>query len=142
MIIEPIYAVLDEGERQRGNNVPADPRRRLVIYLGTDVTMRFYVLHRSGAEVELTTGSSTLVFTLRDRPGEFGDKKFQATATLRADLGPHIADVSIAPQISKQWDGERNLARWFWDLALTRNGRRDLVVPTSPFCIIGAVGLP
>lgn len=139
MIIDGLIGVIDQGEAVRGDNLPADVRRRLDIWLGVDVTLRFAIYAKNGAQYDLT--GATVTFLVRSKPGESGEKLIEKTAARNLLLGPHICEVAILPADSKKIDGL--LTRAFWDLVvLDTASKRHPAVPTSVLRFSPMVQLP
>jgi hypothetical protein len=134
-----VLGVRDNGERP-GVGVPPAPYRRLQVRMGEDTTIRVEVLEKSGAPVVLASGPVVISFLVRDKPGSFGDKKIEKTATRRPDLGVNIADVVISATDTKRIEGQGT--RFVWDLWATDGGQRSALIPTSPFVIAQSVQLP
>ncbi len=138
-MVENLVGVRDNGESP-GVGIPPAPYRRLNVRLGEDVTLRIQVFEKSGAPVVLATGPAVVTFLVRDKPGSFGDKKIEKTATQRPDLGVNIAEVLISATDTKRIEGQGT--RFVWDLWITQGGLRSALIPTSPFVLGISVQLP
>ena len=122
-----LAGVLQDGSGPRPGP-PENPRRTINVTQGSDVTIRLAVTTPSGQPVALAGGS--LILSVKKRPPDSPAAVAKVGTFLPAE-GPNVASFALAPADTK------NLVpgRYFYDVWLTLGGKRDPVVPPSPFLL-------
>lgn len=113
--------MLDDGTPLRPG-VPANPRRNINLAQGADLELRVDVVTPLGTPVRLAGGSAVL--TVKRRP----DERPRIEKTVGTFVG-NRATFLIAPADTKRLQP----GLFSWDVWLTLSGKRDPVVPLSPW---------
>lgn len=139
MIFDDVIGVVEVGG-VRGLNVPQAAYRTLALRVGETTTVKMRIVRSNGVWQNLAGGAVLLM--VKDRPGSFGDKKFEKTATILTSEGEGWCSFSITPLDTKRLE-EENRLRFFWDVWFVDSASdRYCVVPLSPLRLLQSARLP
>lgn len=123
-----LTGVLEDGS-DRAADVPANPRTPMVVPLGVDLTVELTVVSADGA----VQTPDSVVLTVKKKATDT-----QAAITKSGVVGAETTVFTLAPSDTK--DLEPGL--YAYDVWATTSGKRDPVIPTSPFILEAAVTRP
>lgn len=133
-------AVLQTGSAHLPSTAQPDPRRAIEVRAGEDTDLFFEVLDDGGSPVAYKTDDQ-LQLTVRPTPAVDDEKLLRLFASPSPLDGPNIWKLTLTAQLTKQKSSQ--FSRAFYDLCLiSATGRRDYVIETSPFRLLGAPGAP
>lgn len=139
MVFDDVIGVVEVGG-VRGLNVPQAAYRTLALRVGETTTVKMRIVRSNGVWQNLAGGAVLLM--VKDRPGSFGDKKFEKTATILTSEGEGWCSFSITPLDTKRLE-EENKLRYFWEVVFIDSAsNRYYVVPTSPLRLLSSLNLP
>ena len=118
-----LTGVLDDGT-PFAPGVPTNPRANLNVPRGVDLDLEIRVVTPSGASVSLVGAGVELLFTVKKRPEEYPPRIIK-TATLAGTTGT----VRLEPGDTRRLQP----GLFGYDVWLTKDGRRNPVIPLSPF---------
>ena len=114
--------MLEDGTPRRPG-VPVNPRRNLNVPRGVDLTLEVTVVTPIGIPVNLDGVDTELLLTVKKRSRN-SSPDILKTASLSGNVGTFL----IVPA-----DTRRLIPGLFsWDVWLTKNSKRDPVIPLSP----------
>lgn len=116
-----LVGVLEDGTPRRAG-VPVNPRASLSIVKGSDVDLMVTVVTPAGTPVSLG-GSDELLLTVKKRPTD--SLRLSLTATIAGNIGT----FAITPTDTRRLDP----GLFGYDVWLTKDNKRDPVIPLSPF---------
>ena len=123
-----LTGVVEDGT-DRASDVPANPRTPLVVPLGVDLEVELTVVTADGGAVT----PDSVVLTVKKKATDT-----QAAITKSGVVGASTTIFTLAPTDTK--DLEPGL--YAYDVWVTVSGKRDPVIPTSPFILEAAVTRP
>lgn len=122
-----LTGVLEDGTPRR-EGVPIDPRANVSITKGANVEIVVTVVTPGGEPVKLTGTGTELLLTVKKRPTE------AATISRLAVSEGNVGTFTLVPT-----DTRTQIAGLYgYDVWLTKDGERDVVVPLSPFNLLEA----
>lgn len=131
-------AVLQTASANLPLNAAPDPRRAIEVRAGEDTLIFFEVIDDGGTPVQYTTGD-VVQFTVRPTPAVDDERVLRIDLTRAPLIGPNIWLLTLDADLTRRKSPE--FRRGFYALCLIRqSGRRDYVVETSPFRLLGSPG--
>ena len=122
-----LTGVVEDGTTRR-EGVPIDPRASLSVTKGSNVEIVVAVVTPGGEPVKLTGVGTELLLTVKKRPTE------TATISRLAISEGNIGTFTLVPTDTRT----QTAGLYGYDVWLTKDGKRDVVVPLSPFNLLEA----
>jgi hypothetical protein len=132
-----LVGVLEDGAI-RADFLPQNPRKAVRVQKGADVTIRVQVFHANGTKADLRTGAASLALQVKRKSSDVPPLIAKAATLTAAADG--VGEFTFTP--SDTLSTNIPPAVYVYDVWLTQSGKRDAVVPISPFIIEPAVQLP
>ena len=121
--------------------VPADPRQAVVLRAAEDTDLYLFVVDAGSSPVPIEDGD-TLQLTVRPTPQVDDEKVLRVDGVPKPLRGPNAWLLSFGSDLTRRKSAQ-GFVRGFYDVVLIRaGGRRDFVVPASPFRLLGEPGAP
>ena len=132
--------VLQTGSAAMPTSRPPDPRRAIEVRAAEDTDFYLAVVDDGSTPVHVEAGAQCLL-TVRPTPAVDDEKVFRVTGVPEPVRGPNIWRFSFSSTETRR--KSPGFQRGYYDVVLiAADGRRNFVVPASPFRLLGEPGAP
>jgi hypothetical protein len=129
-VVINLTGILPDGSKQNPG-VTTNPRLAIRVVRGTDVTINVTIITPAGRAQDMSGGGSSSLFSVKRQPSDGAPQLSLVGASQQAGVGNNVIQFTI-PNTS--W--KAILAGLYgYDVQVTIGGKKDVVIPLSPFIV-------